>query len=80
MFEIGIIDKRLMFEDAEKIVFLNKENLAILEGYKATVIVKRGLFHRGGEVQVLITGFSREAANRLFGDLKPLCSTEIKGV
>jgi hypothetical protein len=80
VFEIGIIDKRLAFGDNEKIVFLNKENLAILEGYKATVKVKRGWACTGGEVQVLITGFSREAANRLFDELKPLCPTEIKGV
>lgn len=60
----------------KKIVFLNKENLAELEGYKATLKLNDGLmFH--SEIHVVLTGFSQRAAKELYDKIKALPKNEI---
>ena len=55
-----------------KIVFLNKENLEKLEGYKAQVEYKHSLLRFGGccEIHIILTGFSARGAGTLFDSLK----------
>lgn len=64
---------------ASKIVFLNKENLETLEGYKAAVEIHCGKFGRF-EIHVIMTDYSAESARKLFDELKAMKPEEIKGV
>lgn len=59
-----------------KIIFLNKENLAEFEGYKASVEMYGGLMGKQ-EIHIILTGFSWNAAKILFDKLKPLPKEEI---
>jgi hypothetical protein len=59
-----------------KIIFLNKENLAELEGYKASVELYGGLMGKQ-EVHIILTGFSFNSAKALFDKLKALPKHEI---
>lgn len=74
------IDKRPQYipemPNYSKIVFLNKENLAELEGYKASVEIYGGLMGKQ-EIHVILTGFSWDAAKALFDKLKALPAHEI---
>lgn len=63
---------------AEGIVFLNAENLEVLKGYKAIVIRRLGV-RDFQEIHVVLTGLSRSAAERLFGDLKKMDPKEVRG-
>lgn len=59
-----------------KVIFLNKENLAELEGYKATIEMFGGL-HGKQEIHIVLTGFSWDSAKALFDKLKALPKEEI---
>ncbi len=66
----------------EKIIFLNKENLAILEGYKVSVEMVAEVFevlHGRRELRITLTGLSRQGADRLFAGLKEMKPEEVKG-
>ena len=83
--EMGLIDKtesnpwyvlkRFMFLKS-KIIFLNKENLAELEGYKAKIELGEGLLEYN-EIKITLTGFSPKSAKNLFNKLKALPKNEI---
>lgn len=65
-----------------KVVFLNKENLEKLEGYKAIVEYKQLLLRHFGdsyEIHIILTGFSAEGAKRLFDSLKDMRPEEVYG-
>lgn len=76
------IDERPRWSNIEelicekKVIFLNKENLVELEGYKATVKLKEGLLEHS-EIHIVLTGFSPQAAKALYEKLKPLLKHEI---
>lgn len=76
----GRIDRKPYFyqdmPNYSKIIFLNKGNLAELEGYKASVEMYGGLMGKQ-EIHIILTGFSWEAAKCLFDKLKPLPKEEI---
>lgn len=59
-----------------KIIFLNKENLAELEGYKASIEVFGKLLEKQ-EIHIVLTGFSWQSAKDLFNKLKALPKEEI---
>jgi len=59
---------------AEKVIFLNKDNLDELEGYKATVILKSS-----NEVHIILTGFNEKGSKRLYDSLKKMKKEEIYG-
>lgn len=59
-----------------KIIFLNKENLSELEGYKASIELYGGLMGKQ-EVHIILTGFSIDSAKALFDKLKALPQHEI---
>lgn len=59
-----------------KIVFLNKENLAELEGYKASVELFGGLLGKE-EIHIVLTGLSYKSAEDLFDKLKALPKNKI---
>ena len=58
-----------------KIIFLNKENLTELEGYKANLKLKGLLEH--SEIHIVLTGFSQKAAKCLYDKLRALPKNEI---
>jgi hypothetical protein len=59
-----------------KVIFLNKENLADLEGYKATIEMFGGLLGKQ-EIHIVLTGFSWDSAKALFDKLKAMNKDEI---
>lgn len=59
-----------------KIIFLNKANLAELEGYKASVKLKEGLVGQK-EIHIVLTGFSPKSARALYDKLKALPKNEV---
>lgn len=61
-----------------KVIFLNKENLEKIEGYKATVDLRSGIMGRY-EIHIVLTGFSLKPVNDLFDNLKAMRKEEIKG-
>ena len=61
-----------------KVVFLNKENLEKLEGYKATVELKSGVLGKV-EIHIVLTGFSMRPGGQLYDSLKALNQKEIYG-
>ena len=59
-----------------KIIFLNKENLVELEGYKASVELFGDLMGKQ-EIHIVLTGFSFQSAKTLFDKLNALPKNEI---
>jgi len=64
-----------------KVIFLNKENLAVLEGYKALVEYKHSLvkYPSQCEIHIILTGFSSHGADRVFDALKEMAKNEVYG-
>ena len=86
---IGLIGKRHPFPSDfwltsrkspidSKVIFLNKENLDKIEGYKAEVEYRYGVRDKR-EIHIILTGFSRKSALALFNKLKSLPAEEIYG-
>ncbi len=76
----GRIDRKPYFLPemplATKIIFLNKTNLAELEGYKAEVQLHDGKFPYY-EIHIFITGFKAKGAEDLYVKLKALPKNEV---
>jgi|WetSurMetagenome_2_1015567.scaffolds.fasta_scaffold107308_3 hypothetical protein len=60
-----------------KVVFLNKENLELLLGYKVTVKIYPGISEQYDEIHIVLTGKSAKGAKELYEQLKPLPLHEI---
>ena len=58
----------------EKIIFLNKNNLFFLEGYKAYLSLTKD-----GELKITITGLSPKSAKVLFNQIKEMRKNEVRG-
>lgn len=68
-----------LFEVDQKIVFLNAENLKVIECYKATVTLNNILLSDRAEIHIVLTGNSKAGAERLFDQLKAMTPSEING-
>jgi hypothetical protein len=62
----------------QKIIFLNKENLTLFEGYKARVKLIDGVANHS-EIHIVLTGFSPKSAQALYDKLKAMKKEEICG-
>jgi hypothetical protein len=56
----------------EKVIFMSDKNLEVLKGYKAYVQV-----NRQGEIQITITGLSKQCSRRLFDNLEALNAADV---